>query len=81
MTALLVTPMSAVGGGSEQRRLPDPGLAADYQRAVDPLGKAADELGHDLKFVLSSVQPVARRTGRHEARACRRRRVGRDARN
>ena len=53
-------------GRREQRRLPDPGLAADYQRAAGPLGKPADEADHDLKFVLTPVQRLTRRTGRHE---------------
>ena len=35
------------GGRCEQRRLSDPGLTADCQRAADTLGKAADEAGHD----------------------------------
>ena len=54
------------GGRREQRRLPDPGLAADGQRATGTRGQAADEAGHDLKFVLTPVQRLARRTGRHE---------------
>jgi len=47
------------GGRRERRRLPDPGLAADHQRAAGPLGKRADEVGHDLKFVLTPVQRLA----------------------
>ncbi len=51
-------------GRCEQRRLSDPGLAVDYQRATGTLGQACEEADHDLKFVLTSIQRLAR-TGRH----------------